>query len=79
MLEKKTKTKKTKTRAVSQNPQASASMLNVVDHDSAIWKRLYKHGLCRRFGRTKPLVSKKNMAAQLKFEKLHGLPSEMVR
>lgn len=36
MLEKKTKTKKTKTRAVSQNPQASASMLNVVDHDSAI-------------------------------------------
>lgn len=55
-------------RAVTQTLQASVRMLKVKVHDSAIRKRLSKYGLSER---RRLLLSKKNMAPQLRFSKLH--------
>jgi len=46
-------------------------MLSVEIHDSIIRKRLNKYGMFGRVARRKPLCSKKNMAAWLRFAKLH--------
>ena len=53
-------------RAISQTLQASASMLNVKVHDSTIRKRMEQVWLVWKGVRRKPLLSKKNMAAQNK-------------
>lgn len=62
--------KKRKPRATSQTLQASVSMLNVKVYDSSVRKRLNKYGLFRRVTRSKPQLSKKNMAVELWFAKL---------
>ena len=46
-------------------------MANVSVHDSTIRKRLNKNGVHGRIARRKPLLSKKNIAAHLKFAKEH--------
>ena len=57
-------------RATFQTLQASVSVLNVKFNDSTIRIRLSKYGLFKRFPRRKPLPSKMNMAAQLRFANL---------
>ena len=65
-------------REIDQNPrvtfqtlQISVNMLNIKVHDSTIRERLNKYTLFGRVGRKKSLLYKKNMAAQLRFAKLH--------
>lgn len=53
-------------RAVTQTLQASVRMLKVKVHDRTISKRLSKYGLSER---RRLLLSKRNMAPQLRFSK----------
>ena len=62
-------------RAASQTLRASVSMLNHSKskskiHHSTVKKRMNNYGLFGKFVRRKPLLSKKNMAAQLGFAKV---------
>ena len=56
-------------RVTSQTLQASVSISNVRVHDSGIRKRLNKCDLLERAAKRKPLLSKKNRAAQLRLAK----------
>ena len=58
-------------RVTSQILQASANMLNVKVHDTTNIKILNKYGLFGRGARRKILFSKKDVAAWLRFAKLH--------
>lgn len=51
--------------------QASVGVLNVKVHHGSIRRRLNKYGLFWRVSRRKAVLSKKNMAAQLRLAKLH--------
>uniref|UniRef100_A0A3Q2VV05 Voltage-gated delayed rectifier potassium channel KCNH8 n=1 Tax=Haplochromis burtoni TaxID=8153 RepID=A0A3Q2VV05_HAPBU len=58
-------------RNISRTPTTSVSILNVTFHDSTIRKRLNKYGLFGKTAQRKPLLSKENMAAQVRFAELH--------
>ncbi len=58
-------------RVTSKDLQATLALANVSVHDSTIRKRLNKNGVHGRIARRKPLLSKKNIAACLKFAKEH--------
>ena len=58
-------------RVTSKDLQATLALANVSVHDSTIRKRLNKNGVHGRIARRKPLLSKKNIAARLKFTKEH--------
>jgi len=57
-------------RATTQTLQASVIKLNVKVHDRTITKKK-KYGMFGRVARRKLLLSKKNMAAWLRFANLH--------
>lgn len=58
-------------RATAQILQASTSILNVKAHNSTIRKRQNKYSMFGRVARKKPCLSKKKLAARLRFVKLH--------
>ncbi|RXM34592.1 Pleiotrophin [Acipenser ruthenus] len=58
-------------RTTSRDLQASLASAKVSVHDSTIRKTLGKNGIHGRVARRKPLLTKKNMNARLKFAKKH--------